>query len=99
MTMSALEHSAAEAFLEVAGRSQVLASVPGDMTLDELGSQIDAAADRDSYDEPYLDEDFKSGRAEQLLEQIRDLERETGEQVIFRRLRCSQGTPHVKRDD
>jgi hypothetical protein len=55
------------------------------MTLEELGARIDAAADRGSFDEPYLDENFNPITPEQLLEHIRELERETGEQMIFRR--------------
>ena len=56
-----------------------------DLTLEELGARIDAAADRAAYDEPYLDENFNPITPEQLLEHIRELERETGEQMIFQR--------------
>ena len=38
----------------------------------------------DPYDEPYLDADLNPITPEQLLEHIRELEGETGEQMIFR---------------
>jgi hypothetical protein len=56
-----------------------------DMTLEEVGARIADAADRESHDEPYLDENFNPITPEQLLEHIRGLERESGEQLIFRR--------------
>jgi hypothetical protein len=37
-----------------------------DMTLEELGARIDAAAVRESHDEPYLDENFNPITPEQL---------------------------------
>ena len=39
----------------------------------------------DPYDEPYLDADLNPITPEQLLEHIRQLERTTGEQLIFQR--------------
>jgi hypothetical protein len=56
-----------------------------DITIQELGARIDAAADREANDEPYLDADFNPITPEQVLEHIRELERRTGERMIFRR--------------
>ncbi len=54
-----------------------------DRTLEELDDWTNAHC-ADPYDEPYLDADLNPITPEQLLEHIRELEGETGEQMIFR---------------
>jgi len=55
-----------------------------DATLEELDAWTNAhCADPD--DEPYLDANLNPITPEQLLEQIRELERKTGEKMIFQR--------------
>ena len=54
-----------------------------DRTLEELDDWTNAHC-ADPYDEPYLDANLNPITPEQLLEHIRKLEGETGEQMIFR---------------
>jgi hypothetical protein len=51
----------------------------------ELGEYIAAGADSEPHDEPYLDAEFNPVTPEQLLADIRELERKTGEKMIFQR--------------
>jgi hypothetical protein len=55
-----------------------------DMTLEQLDAWTNAHC-TDAHDQPYLDENFNPITPEQLLEQIRELERKTGEKMIFGR--------------
>jgi hypothetical protein len=53
-------------------------------TLEELGAQIDTAADRAERDEPYLDRNLRPITDKEMLERLRELELTTGELLIFR---------------
>jgi hypothetical protein len=51
----------------------------------ELGQFIGAGADRDPYDEvPFRDMNGNPLTPEQVLELVREIERETGQKLIFR---------------
>ena len=56
-----------------------------DITFEELCARIDAAADRESHDECHRDWDWRPISDEEMLERVRRIERETGQQLIFRR--------------
>ena len=62
-----------------------------------MDEYIAAGADRERYDEPYLDSEFNPITPQQLLDRIRELERKTGEKMIFQRAKNGPNKPRELR--